>query len=32
MDVHNNARLTPKDREEMVRTVVDGELSQAAAL
>jgi transposase-like protein len=23
MDIHNNARLTPKGREEMVRAVVD---------
>src|SRR5262249_53175756 len=31
MDVHQNARLTPKGREEMVRTVVDGGASCAAA-
>jgi transposase InsO family protein len=31
MDTHKNARLTPKGREEMVRAVVDGGLSQAAA-
>jgi transposase-like protein len=31
MDSHQNARLTPKGREEMVRAVVDGGLSQAAA-
>ena len=31
MDTHKNARLTPKGREEMVRSVVDGGLSQAAA-
>jgi transposase InsO family protein len=31
MDVHNNARLTPKGREEMVRSVVTGGLSKAAA-
>ena len=29
MDVHQNARLTPKGREEMVRAVVDSGLSQA---
>src|SRR5262245_48547949 len=31
MDTHKNARLTPKGREEMVRTVVDAGLSYAAA-
>src|SRR5262245_2762796 len=31
MDTHKNARLTPKGREEMVRAVADGGLSQAAA-
>jgi transposase InsO family protein len=31
MDIHKNARLTPKGREEMVRSVVDGGLSRAAA-
>jgi transposase InsO family protein len=31
MDTHKNARLTPKGREEMVRAVVDGGLSCAAA-
>ena len=31
MDTHNNARLTPKGREAMVRAVVDGGLSKAAA-
>ena len=31
MDTHKNARLTPKGREEMVRSVVDGGLSYAAA-
>jgi transposase len=31
MDSHNNARLTPKGREEMVRAVVDSGLSKAAA-
>jgi len=31
MDVHKNARLTPKGREAMVRAVVDYGLSQAAA-
>jgi transposase InsO family protein len=30
MDIHKNARLTPKGREEMVRAVVDGGLSCAA--
>ena len=31
MDTHKNARLTPKGREDMVRAVVDGGLSKAAA-
>jgi transposase-like protein len=31
MDTHKNARLTPKGREEMVRAVVEGGLSHAAA-
>src|SRR5256884_2199334 len=31
MDTHKNARLTPKGREEMVRAVVDGALTKAAA-
>src|SRR5262245_24693192 len=31
MDTHKNARLTAKGREEMVRVVVDGGLSKAAA-
>jgi len=31
MDSHKNARLTAKGREEMVRSVVDGGLSRAAA-
>ena len=31
MNTHNNARLTPKGREEMVRAVVDQGLSTAAA-
>src|SRR5215813_12227940 len=31
MDTHKNARLTPKGREEMVRAVVDGGMSKAAA-
>jgi transposase-like protein len=31
MDTHKNARLTPKGREEMVRVVVEGGLSKAAA-
>jgi transposase-like protein len=31
MDMHKNARLTPKGREQMVRAVVDGGLSKAAA-
>jgi transposase InsO family protein len=31
MDVHKNARLTPKGREEMVRAVVDSGLTKAAA-
>lgn len=30
MDIHKNARLTPKGREQMVRCVVDGGLSCAA--
>ena len=30
MDTHKNARLTPKRREEMVRSVLDGGLSYAA--
>jgi transposase-like protein len=30
MDVHKNARLTPKGREEMVRAVVEGGVSKAA--
>jgi transposase-like protein len=30
MDVHENARLTPKSREEMVRAVVEADLSKAA--
>jgi transposase InsO family protein len=30
MDMHKNARLTPKGREEMVRAVVDGALSKTA--
>jgi transposase InsO family protein len=32
MDTHQNARLTPKGREEMVRTVVQGGLTPAAAV
>ena len=32
MDSHKNARLTPKGREAMVRAVVDGGLSKAAAM
>ena len=32
MDTHNNARLTPKGREEMVRAVVEQGLSKAAPL
>ena len=32
MDSHENARLTPKGREEMVRAVVDKGLTKAAAL
>ncbi len=31
MDTHENAPLTPKGREMMVRTVVDDGLSKAAA-
>ena len=31
MDTHKNARLTPKGREAMVRAVVDGGLTKAAA-
>ena len=31
IDTHKNARLTPKGREEIVRTVVDGRLAKAAA-
>jgi hypothetical protein len=31
MDIHKNARLTPKGREDMVRAVVDGGQSCAAA-
>lgn len=31
MNTHNNARLTPKGREDMVRAVVDQELSKAEA-
>ena len=31
MDMHKNARLTPKGREQMVRAVMDGGLSRAAA-
>jgi transposase InsO family protein len=31
MDSHNNARLTPKGREEMVRAVIEAGLSKAAA-
>ncbi len=31
MDVHDNARLTPRGREAMVRAVVDGGLTQAEA-
>jgi transposase InsO family protein len=31
MDTHKNARLTPKGREQMVRAVVEGGLSKAAA-
>jgi transposase InsO family protein len=31
MDTHNNARLTPKGREDMVRAVVDCGLTKAAA-
>lgn len=31
MDTHNNARLTPRGREDMVRAVVDGGLTKAQA-
>jgi transposase-like protein len=31
MDVHKNAPLTPKGREAMVRSVIDGGLRKAAA-
>src|SRR2546423_15430314 len=31
MNVHNNARLTPKGREDMARTVLEGKLTNAAA-
>jgi hypothetical protein len=31
MDTHKNARLTPKGREDMVRAVVHGGLTKAAA-
>src|SRR5207247_3392220 len=31
MDTHKNAPLTPKGREAMVRSVIDGGLSEAAA-
>src|SRR5437660_5283730 len=31
MDTHQNARMTPKGREQMVRAVVEGGLSKAAA-
>ena len=31
MDTHKNARLTPKGREDMVRAVVRGGLTKAAA-
>jgi transposase len=31
MDTHNNARLTPRGREDMVRAVVDRGLSKAEA-
>jgi transposase-like protein len=31
MDTHKNARLTPKGREEMVRAVVEGGMTKAAA-
>jgi transposase-like protein len=31
MDTHKNAPLTPKGREAMVRSVVEGRLSKAAA-
>jgi transposase-like protein len=32
MDVHKNAPLTPKGRETMVRSVIEGGLSKAAAV
>lgn len=31
MDTHNNARLTPRGREDMVHAVVDREISKAQA-
>ncbi|WP_280980594.1 MULTISPECIES: hypothetical protein [unclassified Bradyrhizobium] len=31
MNVHKNAPLTPKGREAMVRSVIEGGLTQAAA-
>jgi transposase len=31
MDTHKNASLTPKDREAMVRTLIEGGLTKAAA-
>jgi glutathione S-transferase len=31
MDTHKNARLAPKGREQMVRAVMEGDLSKAAA-
>ncbi len=31
MNIHKNARLTPKRREEMARLVCSGQLSQAEA-
>lgn len=31
MDIHKNARLTPKGREQMVRTVLEGNLTKTAA-
>jgi transposase-like protein len=31
MDTHKNARLTPKGRDDMVRAVVHGGLTKAAA-
>ena len=31
MDTHKNARLTPKGRDDMVRAVVEGGMSKAAA-